>query len=435
MKKISLFFSLLVFLNFTTLTSYSQELIQAPYSQEFNEYLYNPDSSNGHIPFPMKFFFDDDSRNIKKQMSLPAKFDLRLENRVTNPKNQKLNGDCWAFAAIGALESNLSTSAIYDFSENHLAYHHGFDWAKGDGGNNKMALAYMTRGQGPILEHEDPYDSEKKNYYIQPSKQLNSVYFIEQESIKEMLYKYGAVQTSIYAPDNNEKKLFFNELTHSQYYFGSKIANHDVIIVGWDDTYSKENFISPPPEDGAYIVKNSWGEQWADGGYYYVSYYDSVIGKDNQVFTSADDFDPELTIYQYDELGQNSALGYDNTTTSWFANVFNLNTNKELLQKISFYTTGSNTAYEVYLSDDFAKNRFSNLQSLDTGLLQYPGYHTIDLKNPVSLNNSTFAIVVKVAGNNPYPIPVEKKIPNYASAATASPGQSYTSANGNTWYK
>ena len=52
-------------------------------------------------------------------------------------------------------------------------------------------------------------------------------------------------------------------------------CNHEVAIVGWDDNYSRTNFRNYASiGDGAWIVKNSWGSNWADNGYFYVSYYD-----------------------------------------------------------------------------------------------------------------------------------------------------------------
>lgn len=37
--------------------------------------------------------------------------------------------------------------------------------------------------------------------------------------------------------------------------------NHAVTIIGWDDNYSKDNFVSKPERDGAWIVKNSYGTE------------------------------------------------------------------------------------------------------------------------------------------------------------------------------
>ena len=67
-------------------------------------------------------------------------------------------------------------------------------------------------------------------------------------------------------------------LTEKMEHNSAKI-NHAVTIVGWDDNYSKDNFLGNACHDGAWIAINSWGEesQDSDDGYIYISYDDAIV--------------------------------------------------------------------------------------------------------------------------------------------------------------
>ncbi len=61
---------------------------------------------------------------------------------------------------------------------------------------------------------------------------------------------------------------YYNEDTASYYNSDANDANHAVCIVGFDDDYPKTNFNDGkdyiPPENGAWLVRNSWGAQSED---------------------------------------------------------------------------------------------------------------------------------------------------------------------------
>lgn len=56
-----------------------------------------------------------------------------------------------------------------------------------------------------------------------------------------------------------------------------------LFAVGWDDNYSKDNFIKKPTQDGAWLVKNSWGTNNVENGFYWISYEDKSLFYNNSI--------------------------------------------------------------------------------------------------------------------------------------------------------
>jgi len=368
-------------------------------------------------------------------------YDLRTLNRLTPVRDQSPHGTCWAFAAIGSLESNLARDGVtqWDFSEDNVVWFSGFD-ASGDpydnGGFSFMALAYLARWGGPVLESDDPYDDDVHPTGLTVRKHLQEAVFVpprssstDNDAIKAAVMDYGGVDVDLYMSEN---AAYWKDATDSFYYTGSSSPNHDVVIVGWDDGYAAGNFPSPPLGNGAFLVRNSWGTAWGASGYFYVSYYDTKLGRGfcNMTFDLAEGTSNYTGVYQYDPLGFWPEDGPNGNSTGWFANVFTA-TSSDPVAAVAFYTPLANCGYEVSIGSSIAAAQLKK-----SGTIATPGYHTVVLDTPVAVTSGQpFAAVVKLTVPDVSyhdPIPVEVPYPDY-SDATANPGESFISWNGTTW--
>lgn len=372
--------------------------------------------------------------------SLPTTYDLRTLGKLTPIRDQGACGSCWAFAAIGSLESDLLPSETWDFSENNLKNTHGFDPACCEGGNRVMATATMARWSGPVSETVDPYNTGSctSPSGLSPAKHIQEVIFLpnrtgslDNDAIKQAVMTYGAVYTTYYENSAN-----FNSSTKSYYCPSTTIEpNHAVCIVGWDDNYPASNFPTVPPGNGAFIMRNSWGSWWGLNGYYYISYYDAKMGYDeNAVFNGAEAPYNYSEIYGYDTLGWVGSYGYG-VTTAWFAMKFTATSNNTL-QAAAFYTPVVNSNYELYIyKNPKSKPNSGTLMTSKVGTIVQAGYHTIVLDTAVTMAAGTkYSVVVKLTtpGYNS-PIAYECQIANYSSAATANDGETFISDDGNVW--
>ncbi|WP_342678680.1 lectin like domain-containing protein [Methanofollis sp. UBA420] len=395
----------------------------------------------GEIPSPVTVAWPEGSEMQTTSAFRPApsesRFDLRDEGRVGSVKDQGECGSCWAFAALGSLESTLLPEEVRDFSENNLKNTHGLDYAHDKGGNAYMATAYLSRWSGPVNEADDPYSevSGVSPTGLTVQKHVQDVDFLPIRKdrsnvtlIKQAVKEYGGVYSSMYWSNG-----FYNE-DYASYYDPWLVGDgHAVLIVGWDDTYSKKNFTFEPPGDGAFIVRNSWNADWGDDGYFYQSYYDADRGC-KAVFT-AENTDNYRDVYLHDPLGWTAAGGLG-SETAYAANVFTA-TSGNSLGAVGFFTTAPNAAYEVSVYLDPTDGPISADGPVTTisGTQVLPGYHTFPLAMPVPLRpGQRFSVVVKLTTPDYYqPLAVEKPIDGFSTGAQAGAGESYISADGVAW--
>ncbi len=421
----------------SSLTSETEAEAETETEQEAVDY------KTGLNPAPVDLSYLKALEDEEDSASFKPFYDLRALGKVSPVKDQKDAGSCWAYGTYASLESYLLPSETWDFSENNMKnlltpyYPESFDYY--GGGLTLMSVAYLTRWSGPVVETDDPYDPHS---IISPEglpivKHVQEVLFIpdrqgalDNENIKWALQEYGAVATTIYMD-----LTYFDSFNNSYYYPDEGFSNHLVAIVGWDDSFDKNKFSPVAPENGAFIVKNSWGPDWGDEGYFYVSYYDSKIGTDNAIYT-AENLDDYDSIYQYDSLGWVSSFGYAQKPSAWAANIFAAGEN-ETLSAVSFYTTDSGAEYEVYIYTDPVSGPVNpeGPEASKKGTFTCAGYHTVRLDQEVPLTKGqNFSVVLRLsAPEYGYPVALECPIEGYSSQASSSAGESYVSPDGISW--
>lgn len=370
---------------------------------------------------------------------LPERYDLR-ENRILNVvENQGTFGTCWAFASTAALEIALAEGEILDFSVDHMTMNSGFNIAPTEGGDYNMALAYLSSWRGPVLEADDPYGDGATDASLAAVKHLQEARFFEErnlEQIKSMILHYGGVESSLYMSIQNawDSSEDYAPETASYYYNGEEAPNHDVVIVGWDDDYSRENFNHMPENNGAFLCRNSWGEEFGDGGYFYVSYEDSNLGINSVTYTRLDEADNYDTIYQSDLLGWVGTLGYKEPS-AWFANVYTAGQN-EILRAVSFYAVDGHTNWDLYVVPEYSGTDSLNQPVyLGSGYFEDGGYYTVDIPDKIRLSaGGRFAVIVRITTEgSERPIAIEYPASDLTSGADLEDGEGYISYDGNLW--
>ena len=408
---------------------------------------------NGELYVPLEaleraFFFawEWKSEERKLQISsreteeyLPVSYDYREEGRAPQVKNQGSLGTCWAFASMMALESSLLPERRFSFSEDHMSLQNSFHLSQNDGGEYTMSMAYLLAWQGPVLEEQDPYGDGYSPSGLTPACHVQEIQVLPEknyEEIKRAVFLYGGVQSSLYTSmvTGQDDAHYYNREKGAYCYRGTARPNHDVVIIGWDDTYPKENFVQMPEEDGAFICANSWGGEFGEDGYFYVSYYDANIGIHNILYSGVEAPDNYDSIYQSDLCGWVGQLGYGRDN-AFFANVYTAASHEELAA-VGFYATGAETSYEVFtVTDVEGSAQFGRRHLAASGTLQNAGFYTIPLQRPVELEEGKkFAVIVHITTpGSVHPVAIEYNSPDKDLTVDLSDGEGYISFRGTSW--
>ncbi|KAJ1279064.1 hypothetical protein BS78_04G126600 [Paspalum vaginatum] len=217
---------------------------------------------------------------------LPDDFDWRDHGAVGPVKNQGSCGSCWSFSASGALEGAhyLATGKLEVLSEQQFVdCDHECDSSEPDscdsgcnGGLMTTAFSYLQKAGGLESEKDYPYTGTDGRCKFDKSKivasvQNFSVVSMDEGQITANLIKHGPLAIGINA-------------AYMQTYIGGvscpyicgKQLDHGVLLVG----YGAAGFAPIRLKEKPYwIIKNSWGENWGENGYYKICRGSNVRNK------------------------------------------------------------------------------------------------------------------------------------------------------------
>lgn len=392
-----------------------------------------------HVNYNLAEGWIDLARDYEEKL-LPAAYDMRRYGRIPAVRDQGRYGTCWAFASLGAFESTLLPYENLVFSTDHMTLCNSYSVNLSKGGEHTMSIAYLAAWQGPVFEEDDPYGDGKTNPTLKPVKHLEEALVINNRDfdvLKSAIFRYGALETSLYSQmeyADSESK-YYSRDNCAYYYDGDEVPNHDVVVVGWDDNYPKEKFTTHPEGDGAFICQNSWGEEFGEDGFFYVSYYDKNICNKSVVYTRVGEVDNYDKIYQSDLLGWVGLMGFGKEN-AFFSNVYEAGQGEEL-SAVSFYATDVDTEFEVFVVRDFEDTAsFRNREAVVSGSMKYAGYYTVAFPEAIPLkDNEKYAVVVKIKTPGAvHPIAIEYNVDERTDGFDIADGEGYISLYGELWH-
>ena len=362
------------------------------------------------------------------QKDLPTTYDLRDVdgvNYVTAVKSQQ-GGTCWTHGSMASMEGNLMMSGNWetngetgepDLAEYHLDWWNGYNqyynqdlddpYNNGEGlevhmgGDYRVTTAYMSRLEGAVRDidgqsYNNPPDHYSEDFHLYYAKNVEWYNANDDLSnidlIKEKVMEHGVMAICMCYSNS-----FMSGYNHYQPASDDTEPNHSISIIGWDDSHATQ-----APNDGAWLVKNSWGSGWGYDGYFWIAYEDKQACKNPEM--GAISF-IDVDILEYDTAYYHDYHGWRDTlvTASEAFNAFSAKVNEDIVA-VSFFTAENDVNYMVKIYGDFTAGELSDERVVQSGNFEFSGFHTVDLDQIVSFyeGEQFYVYVAFDDGGHPY---------------------------------
>ena len=417
--------------------------------------------------------------------ALPSAYDTRANGTVPSPRTQGDNyGTCWAISAVSCAEiygyNHGILSSGVTLSPWHLAYfssHSSTDPLGNCSGDYNTSAQYLTAGNpyrailslaswhGPASESatNSAYSNLSASaalsdgYAYSTSLQLKNAYLLsaatetDRAVLKQYIMQCGGATLCFYSTTGCYT---YGEDYTCYYQNVATTTSHEVTVIGWDDNFSADNFDPltegdarteadrvKPAQDGAWLCQNSWGSVWGDGGYFWLSYYDSSVVAGTCAVYEYSAADTHDNNYQYDDAVIPGKRSFKNTSCAYYGNVFTAGGNSggaEELTAVGTYSAGLNVPYTVCIYKDItdaSDPTSGTLMGTTSGTFPYLGYYTIDVDPVLLWEGESFSVVIRVetGANGQVLVPTCYTNSSWMSVNAVETGQSFTSADGETW--
>jgi cathepsin L len=201
----------------------------------------------------------------------PADVDWTTKGKVQKVKNQGQCGSCWAFSAIGALESAdaIKGGNLKDLSEQQLVDCAGAQGNQGcNGGLMNQAFDYLIQFGGSEGQKDYPYTARDGSCKADKGKVAATIASHKElppnENALGDAIQNGPVSVAIEA-DQSIFQFYKSGILDGNC---GKNLDHGVLAVGYKSDANK----------GYWIVKNSWGASWGNQGFVWIRAFKNMCG-------------------------------------------------------------------------------------------------------------------------------------------------------------